>query len=212
MSLPTLARIAIAAGGLPGTGGRTVGATLTVQSNVRAEIRKIDRLTRTHAVITARSLNLAARKAKTETVRELAADKNVPQRVLRKRVQAYKAHPRQQPIRASLWVGTARPIKAKELGNVEVGAGGVRIGKRRYKQAFRATMPTGHTGIFTRKPHARHQQRPDGQMTQLPIQESVVQLLPEARDISRRASEKHVKETYPKEAARLMRLRAQRGF
>ena len=71
-------------------------------------------------------------------------------------------------------------------------------------------MPGGHRGIFTRKAGAKHRTRPDGQRTQLPIEESIVQLMPEAERISRRMAEKAIQEVYPKEVRRLMKLRADR--
>ena len=80
-----------------------------------------------------------------------------------------------------------------------------RIGRRTFKDAFGATMPGGHRGIYTRKPGAVHKKRPDGQMSQLPIEEAVVQLMPEAERISRRAAEHHMRRTYPAELKRLIR-------
>ncbi len=190
--------------------GGTVGIQL--QSNIRGAGRNIEKLVREHDAITAISLNKAARAARTVTGRELANLKGVPQKILRKRIQAYKASPRKKPIRASLWVGTAKPITANELtGQTSLTKGGnVKIGRRVFKSAFPATMPGGHRGIFTRKPGARHRVRPDGQRTQLPIEESIVQLMPEAEHISRRAAEKAIQQIYPKEVQRLMKLRADR--
>ena len=215
MALPVLARVVVR-GGLTflgaGAGPATVGA-VSIQSNVRAETRKIERLVRTHNVITARALSLAARRAATDTRRELASVKNLPQRVLRKRVQAHRAYPNRKPIRSAVWLGLKNPVKAGELGSVNpTSSGHVRIGKRIFRGAFRATMPSGHRGVFTRKVNARHRPRPDGQWTQLPIEEGVARLDPEAEPISRRASERHLRETYPKEARRLMELKARGGF
>lgn len=214
MPLPLLARWTLTQG--INFGARlqsTGGATFSLRGNVRSEIRKIERLTRSHDLIQIRALNLAARRARTDTVRRLASEKNLPQRVLRRRIQAYKAMRHKRPFRASLWVGTRKPIRVNEIGDARVSPSGlVRIGKRQFRGAFRARMPSGHVGIFTRRPGARHQQRADGQSTQLPIQESVVQLEPEARWISRRAAENHLKTTFPKEVRRLMALKLRRGL
>ena len=151
---------------------------------------------------------MSARKAATQTRRELASEKNIPQRVLRKRVQPFRARRYMKPLRSSVWIGTGKPIKANEIGAVSQTAGGrVKLGKRTMADAFVARMPTGHQGVFTRTPPARHKQRPDGQWTELPIQESAVQLMPEARRISRRAVEHHQKITYPKEYRRQMALK-----
>lgn len=226
MALPVIAR-AIVSGGRAGvlttlavralTRRGPVGAPgqveLTLQSNQRAEARKLEKVIRDHDTITARALNKAARMARTETRREIAQAKNLPQKVLNKRIRDYKASPRKKPIRASVWIGTKKPITARELkGSVSLTKGGnVRIGRRVYRGAFPARMPGGHRGIFTRKPGAKHRERPDGQRTQLPIEEALVQLLPEAEFISRRVAEKHIRETYPKELKRLAKLKLEQG-
>lgn len=189
--------------------GMSVG--VTVQSNVRAEGVNIDKLLRQHDRITAQALNKAVRMARTETVRELARVKDVPQKPIRRRVRAYMAYPNVKPIRSAIWIGLKKPIQAKEIGGSLRTGGTVRIGRRTYRGAFLATMPSGHRGIFHRKPNATHRRRRlDGQRTQLPIEEGVVRLDPEAGPLSRRIAEKHLKETYPPEVKRLMRLHAER--
>ncbi len=188
------------------------GIGITLRGNVQGAGRNLDKLMREHDAITAIALNKAARSARTVTARELANVKGVPQKILRKRIQSFKASPRKKPIRASLWVGTKKPVTAGELtGQVSLTQGGrVKIGRRTFKSAFPATMPGGHRGIFTRKVNATHRVRPDGQRTQLPIEESIVQLMPEAEHISRRAAEQAIAQVYPKEVRRLMKLRADR--
>ncbi len=177
--------------------------------DVRVELEgaffQLDRLNASHQRIIIRALNRAAERARTQTRRELALEKGLPQKVLNRRIRAYKAS--RMKMRAALWVGVKKRITAAELGgNVGTGAGGVvRIGRRTFKDAFRATMPGGHRGIYTRKPGAVHKKRPDGQMSQLPIEEAVVQLMPEAERISRRAAEHHMRRTYPAELKRLIR-------
>ena len=226
MALPTLARFTVKAassGGAVAFLARRIlgrsdvqqlagGVGIWLQGNVRGAGRNLDKLMREHDQITALALNKAARSARTVTGRELANIKGLPQKVLRKRIRSYKASPRQKPIRATLWVGTAKPVTANELtGQVSLSkSGAVKIGRRTFKSAFPATMPSGHRGIFTRKPGARHKVRPDGQRTQLPIEESIVQLMPEAEHISRRASERAIQDIFPKEVRRLMKLRADR--
>ncbi len=221
MALPLIARSI--AGGTIGAaalriltwGGGSVQPSrvgIELRGNIRGEGRNVEKLLREHDAVTALALNKAVRTARTATARELAKQKGLPQKILRKRVQAFKASPRKKPIRASLWVGTSKPVTANELtGEVGSTAGGnVKIGRRVFRNAFPATMPSGHRGIFTRKPGAKHRTRPDGQRTQLPIEESIVQLMPEAEHISRRMAEKAIQEVYPKEVQRLMKLRADR--
>lgn len=195
--------------GRPLRSGANIG--IRVQSNLRGAAVDIERLVQDHNWVQARALTLTAQRAATETRRELSRRKNVPQKVLARRVKAYKASPRKRPIRSAVWIGTKKPITASELvGEVSVTRSGyVKVGRRIYKSAFPARMPGGHRGIFTRKPGAKHKRRPDGQMTQLPIEEALVQLLPEAREISRRAATRHLKETFPKEVRRLMTKRVQ---
>lgn len=194
-------------------GGKTArfnaGIGINVRSNVEGEITRLNRIIRDHDKLTAMALNTATRKARTKTARELAAALNVPQKVLRKRVRHYKASARRKPVRASLWVGTKRAIKADELGGAvsQSKTGYVKVGKRVFRNAFPARMPGGHRGIFSRKLHARHKRRADGQMTQLPIEEAVVQLMPEAERISRRHAERAIKEDFPKEQRRLAQLK-----
>ena len=195
---------------LPGIGRTGIGISL--RSNIRAEAGNINRLLRDHDDVTVMALNRTARSARTQTIRQLAPALNVPQKVLRKRIRVYPARRNRKPLRSSLWVGTRKAIKAAELtGSVSVGPSGVvKIGKRTFRQAFPARMPSGHRGIFVRQPHARHKRRPDGQMTQLPIAEGVVNLMPEAEDISRREARAALQNVFPREQARLMRVRAAR--
>ena len=177
-----------------------------IRADIEGEVIRLDKLNKTHQRIIARSLNKAVAKARTQTARELSQAKGLPQKVLKRRIQGYKATPNRP--KAALWVGTRKAITAKELGGGlgSTAGGHVKVGRRVFKSAFRATMPSGHTGIFTRKPTATHRRRPDGQNTQLSIEESVVQLMPEARDISKNAAEFHLKRTFPQEVRRLARL------
>ncbi len=185
------------------------GIGIDVRSNIEGEITRINRIVRDHDKLTAMVLNTVTRKARTKTTRELAAALNVPQKVLRKRIRHYQASARRKPVRASLWVGTKRAIKAQELGGAvsQSKTGYVKVGKRVFRNAFPARMPGGHQGIFSRKLHARHKRRADGQMTQLPIEEAVVQLMPEAERISRRHAERAIKEDFPKEQRRIAELK-----
>ena len=226
MALPVIARVRVGAGRLAaavaGGGDRSrprmrglagVRIGLKLRGNMVQESRRIGRLMREHDHIIAMALNRAGRSGRTETIRTLADFLNVPQRTLRKRIRLYGARWNRKPIRSSIWVGTKKPIKAGELrGQVSLSASGhVKIGKRIYRQAFPATMPGGHRGIFVRKPGARHRQRSDGVWTQLPIEEGVVPLMPDAERISRREAERALKTVYPAELRRLARVRLQMG-
>ena len=184
---------------------------ITATDTVREVRQQLTAILGSNDRITVTALNRSAAWARTRTVRELAASLNVPQKTLRKRVRIYRARRRQTPIRASLWIGLKRPITAAELSGTvtSTATGTVKIGRRIFKQAFIATMPGGHSGVFTRKPGARHRRRPDGQYTQLPIQESVAQLWPDAERVSRQWAEKAYREVYPREMRRLLNLQLQ---
>ncbi len=175
-----------------------------IRVDLKGSFFQLDRLNVRHQGIIMQALNRAAERARTDTRRELALEKGVPQKVLTRRIRAYKAS--RMRMRAALWVGVKKRITAQELGgNIgSTAAGSVRIGRRVFKDAFRAQMPSDHRGIFTRKPGAKHKRRPDGQYSQLPIEEAVVQLMPEAERISRRAAEHHMKRTFPAELKRLV--------
>ncbi len=178
---------------------------IRVQSNMAKEVQRLSRVIRDVDAIVIKALNHAANKARTQTVKRLSKATNIPQKNIRKRVKVYPAMRAKKPLRSSVWVGVKRPVKAKELGG-EVSrsrTGYVKVGKRIYRNAFPATMPGGHQGIFTRQLHARHRKRPDGQNTQLPIQEAVAQLMPDARYISRQESERAQKDIFPQELRRL---------
>lgn len=216
-TVQTIIREALIAGtlGRLGARGRPIRQGrigLNVKSNIEGASVDIERLVRDHNWVQAAALNKTARQAATQVRRELAQVKGVPQKILKNRVQPYKAFPKKKPIRSAVWIGTKKPITAAEFkGTVTTSRTGyVKVGRRIFKGAFSARMPTGHKGIFTRKPHARHKRRPDGQMTQLPIEEAIVQLLPEARVIGRRITAHHFKTTFPAEVKRLMTRRVQR--
>ena len=176
-----------------------------IRVDLKGSFFQLDRLNARHQRLIMQALNRTADRARTDTRRELALAKGLPQKVLTRRVRAYKAT--RMRMRAALWVGVKKRITAAELGG-NIGsttAGSVRIGRRVFKDAFRARMPGGHEGIFTRKPGAVHKQRPDGQSTQLPIEEAVAQLMPEAERISRNAADEHMRRTFPAELRRLVR-------
>ncbi len=226
MALPVIARVLVGAGRLaagvagagdrsrprmPGLAGARIG--LELRGNMRQESRRVERLMREHDQLIIKALNHAARKARTDAVKQLADKLNVPQKVLRKRIDMFPAYRTKKPLRASVWVGTKRAIQAKELtGTLTMTRQGyVKIGRRVYRQAFRARMPGGHEGIFVRKAGARHRQRADGVWTQLPIEEGVVTLMPDAEHISRRASEYAQKTIFPEELRRLAEVQLKHG-
>lgn len=184
---------------------------IDISVDMKGTFFQLDALNAKHQRIIIQSLNRAAERARVQTRRELALTKGIPQKVLNRRIRVYKAS-RMRP-RAAIWLGLKKRITAQELGGA-IGAtatGAVKVGRRAFRNAFPATMPGGHRGIYTRKPNAKHKRRPDGQMSQLPIEEAVIQLMPEAEQISRDATRHHMKKTFPDELRRQVKRMIARG-
>jgi hypothetical protein len=81
--------------------------------------------------------------------RAIARDNDVPLKALRqrRRVRIGKASPSQ--LRGVAWFGVV-PIAASYVGALRQTRTGARVGKHAFEGGFIATMPTGHTGIFSR--------------------------------------------------------------
>ncbi|MBJ7539892.1 hypothetical protein [Marinomonas transparens] len=121
-----------------------------------------------------RALKKVARWLETHSKRELGVALGVPQRVLEARY--YKTFYMKNDQRSvSLWFGL-EPISAQAFGKPVQTDVGVKVGKHHFIGAFMATMKNGHAGIFKRKyeygsKRTKRIKRPDGQWTELPIEE-----------------------------------------
>ena len=91
------------------------------------------------------ALKRVATKSRTLAVRKLAGELNIPQKGIRKRLQVYNGTRSLQSPRVKLWAGTANWIKSSEMGVARA---------KQHAPAgsspFKATMPSGHTGLFYR--------------------------------------------------------------
>lgn len=98
-----------------------------------------------------RALNKTARWLRTRIARETAHALNIKLSLVRRTLVLVRA--RRGSTHAS--VGQAKRsgvLNAIYLGNARQQARGVRVGRRHYDRAFIATMPSGFTGMFRRKP------------------------------------------------------------
>ena len=116
-----------------------------------------------------RALNKTALWLKSQSVKEISAQKKLQQKIIRERLKLIKAS--KSSLKA-LVVASLYGIKASLLGSMRQTAIGAKAGKSQFTGAFVATMPTGHRGIFKRKTKSR-----------LPIREVVLPLEPVASNI-----------------------------
>lgn len=152
-----------------------------------------------------RALNATARRVNTRVRRQTAKELNIVQKHIRDRFKFFRATP--QDLSASVWVGTKTRIKYRDLpGTVSSMSGSFVKHRGRFIKTFKARMPSGYTGQFVRKPNSRHKRRPDGQWTELPIEEPGIRLAPIAKPILLTTSQTEMREFYPKELRRLVFL------
>lgn len=161
-----------------------------------------------------RALNATAKRTRTHTVRELAREKALPQKPVRDRVKHFKASLR--VLVASVWVGTKKHIPIESLPGAQFVLSGKHRGKlkagRISVKPFRATMPSGHSGLFVRKlpGQRRTDGRPRSSPPNLPIEHPVIRLQPEAAEIIERQAGKQWREYFPRELRRLFLRELQR--
>lgn len=117
-----------------------------------------------------RALTKTARWLQSQSVKALAQEKNLPQKLLRRRLSllSAKRHPSSQGLVAYL-VANLVGVRASDLGALRQTAAGAKAGSRLFKGSFVATMPHGHRGVYRRKTRQP-----------LPIQEQRVSLEPVA--------------------------------
>lgn len=164
---------------------------------------------RMHPKETARALNKTAQRSATRTRRGIAREVGLPQREIKDRIQHFRASARR--LVASVWVGVRVGIPLGKVQGARTGLSGILRAGRLRVQTFRARMPSGYRGQFVRKPDSTHRQRPDGQWTELPIEEPKVRIGPVAQPIVRDATEEQMREFFPAELKRLVTLAAKRS-
>lgn len=154
---------------------------------------------------TSRALTATANRARTQTVRELAKVKQVPSKLIRARVKAYRAFPRK--LVSTVWLGAKKHIPIEQIPGARLTkAGALRAGRLSVK-VFRATMPNGKEGLYVRRlPSTRHSQgRSVKTSPNLPIEHPVVRLRPEADQIIAREAGQAMRVYFPRELERLFR-------
>ena len=107
-----------------------------------------------------RAINKTMEQGRTQIRREVSRAVGVPIKLLDRRIRLHRANKRRSEAR--LFIGTVpvavaegekyQKYKSLKRGGVSYSGPGGRV---RRKDAFVATMPSGHTGVFTRRGKAR---------------------------------------------------------
>ena len=116
-----------------------------------------------------RALNKTALWLKSQSVKEISKEKALKQKLIRKRLHVLKSNRKPLVVRV---IASLHGVKAHQMGHLRQTRTGAKAGKRHFKGAFVATMPTGHTGIYKRKGRKK-----------LPIREVVFPLEPVASNV-----------------------------
>ena len=171
-------------------------------------VKKLD------AVGAERALSSTGRKVRTRVVRELASVKRVQQAVLRKKVGYFLVRRFASRTYLRVWVGLRAGLAIDRVQGAyfDLGSGELRRGRRTLAKPFRAKMPNGFDGLFTRRPGGKHKTRADGTRTQLPIDSARIYLQPEALPILDKHAEWGFETILPEELARQAKLFARTGF
>lgn len=185
--------------------------TIQGERHLQAQLRRLVEDFPEDAV---RALERTAARSATRVRREVARDAQVPQRLIKDRIKHYRD--RRARLAYSVWVGVRSSIPISKIpgARFDLRSGQLRAGRVRVKP-FRATMPSGHTGLFVRKPGAEHRKRPDGTWTELPIEEPRVRLRPFAERYIERICAEQMREFFPvelrKRVERTVRRQQRRG-
>lgn len=164
--------------------------------------------------IAASVLTAAARRAATQTRRKISINSGLQVRYLKNRIKFYKAT--KARLRSSVWVGLRNGIPLASISGAQTGLGGIlsvklRGGRKLNQQTFRAKMRSGHVGQFVRAPGSRHRRRPDGQYTELPIEEPKIRIdALRAGRIAIAEAGDQMRDFYPKELKRRITLAAKK--
>jgi len=186
----------------------TVTLDRRTERALRGTLRTLTERLAPRALATA--LNRTAADARRATVRQVAREKQLPQKHLRRRVRTRRATAR-RPATA-VWFGV-RSIKLADVSGAAPTQTrrGARVGRRAVAGGFVAKMPSGHVGVFTRRqpsqrvgPGARD--RPRARRA-LPVDEAVIRLLPEGETILRREARQAMRERMPVHLRRALRRR-----
>ncbi|WP_341822983.1 phage tail protein [Wolbachia endosymbiont (group A) of Clivina fossor] len=146
-----------------------------VMQSIDAERRKIE-------LATVRALNKTALWVRSQTVKQVNEEKQIPKKAMRKKLSVDKANRKRlwSVVKlSSQWIGVAK------LGSIKQTKIGAKVGSRTYEGAFIATMKNGHIGIFKRR-----------YMTPLPIDE--IKVNTQAREIMKELVDNEVERVFEK--------------
>ncbi|MDX5527175.1 MAG: phage tail protein [Wolbachia endosymbiont of Andrena nigroaenea] len=152
-----------------------VEVTGSIIQSIDAERRKIE-------LATVRALNKTALWVRSQTVKQVSEEKQIPKKAKRKKLSVDKANRKRlwSVVKlSSQWIGVAK------LGSIKQTKIGAKVGSRTYEGAFIATMKNGHIGIFKRR-----------YMTPLPIDE--IKVNTQAREIMKELVDNEVERVFEK--------------
>lgn len=152
-------------------------------------------------VASQRALNKTAAKARTETRRDLATTKGVPQRVLNPVMKVFKAS--KKKLVSRVWVGLKRGIQFEDIKKATA--------KKRLSKPFRARFKSGKVSEDARRilPSLRAGQGRSGKAKNLPI-DYKIRLNPEAKAILKEKANHIGRTVYKSEYTRQLKLKLQK--
>ncbi|WP_353270074.1 phage tail protein [Wolbachia endosymbiont (group A) of Myopa testacea] len=151
------------------------GSIEKVMQSIDAERKKVEKAT-------VRALNKTALWVRSQTVKQVSEEKQIPKKAMRKKLRVDKANRKRlwSVVKmSSQWIGVAK------LGSIKQTKIGAKVGSRTYEGAFIATMKNGHIGIFKRR-----------YMTPLPIDE--IKVNTQAREIMKELVDNEVERVFEK--------------
>ena len=120
---------------------------IKVTENIEKIIQSVDAKKEKVELATMRALNKTALWVRSQAIKQVSKEKQVPRKLIKTRVGVYKAS--RKRLRSVVAVDTF-VVKAGKLGTMKQTKIGAKAGKHMFKGAFIATMKGGHKGIFTR--------------------------------------------------------------
>ncbi|WP_265026490.1 phage tail protein [Wolbachia endosymbiont (group A) of Bibio marci] len=117
------------------------GSIEKVIQSIDAERKKVEKATM-------RALNKTALWVRSQTVKQVSEEKQIPKKAMRKKLSVDKANRKRlwSVVKlSSQWIGVAK------LGSIKQTKIGAKAGNRMYEGAFIAIMKNGHIGIFRRR-------------------------------------------------------------
>lgn len=146
-----------------------------VIESVNAERKKVEKAA-------VRALNKTALWVRSQTVKQVSEEKQIPKKAMRKKLSVDKANRKRlwSVVKlSSQWIGVAK------FGSIKQTKIGAKVGSRMYEGAFIATMKNGHIGIFRRR-----------YTTSLPIDE--IKVNTQAREIMKELAENEAERVFEK--------------